>query len=402
MNKWVTPVAVLFFALLFVTAPCIAFQPVKATSGNIVVPDDYATIQSALDTVQNGDRIYVKTGIYHENLNITKSVSLIGESKDSTVIDGNSSQGYRAPIRIYSNNVTVTGFKIEDSWTGILIGHVNDCKISGNIFTNNHDGIVLSSASRNVLEANVIERVKTNGYGIQLWDSTNNILKKNQIYSASIGIAIRGQPSNSFGENNWVLANILSDCAEQTIMIGSSSNNILMANTVSNSGRGISLFETDNNTIHHNNFLSNSKQVTDSSPEPAANGGIHYSISQWEDGKEGNYWSNYVGADANLDGIGDTPYSVNEKNTDHYPLMNPVSEQEMTRTINKEIQFPSATPSPSPSPTTLEPKSTDTSSNPEPFPNGQAIAITASATVATVGLFVFFKKYSSYTEGGNP
>ena len=45
--------------------------------------------------------------------------------------------------------------------------------------------------------------------------------------------------------------------------------------------------------------------------------------------------------------------------------------------------------------------STDTLPNPEPFPTGQAIAITASVTVAAVGLFVFFKKYSSYTEGGN-
>jgi nitrous oxidase accessory protein len=402
MNKWVTPVAVLFFALLFATTSCIAFKPVKAVSGDIVVPDDYATIQSALDAAQSGDRIHVRNGVYHENLNITKSVSLVGENKDSTIIDGNSSQGYRAPIRIYSNNITVTGFKITDSWTGVLIGQFNDCKISGNRFTNNHDGIVLSSASRNVLEANVIERVKTNGYGIQLWDSTNNILERNQISSASIGIAIRGQPSISFGENNWVLANILSDCAEQTIMIVSSSNNILVGNTVSNSGRGISLFETDNNTIHHNNFVSNSKQVTDSSPEPAANGGVHYSISQWDDGKEGNYWSNYVGADANQDGIGDTPYSVNEKNTDNYPFMNPVSEQEITRNINREIQFPSTTPSPSPSPTTLEPTPADTPSNPEPFPTGQAIAITASVTVATTGLFVFFKKYSNYTEGGNP
>ena len=124
----------------------------NALHETIVVPDDYSTVQSAIDAAQEGDRIYVKSGVYHENLRVNKSVSLVGESYDSTVIDGNSSQGYRAPSRIKSDNVSVSGFKIADSWTGILIGHVNGCNISGNRLTNNHYGMVLSSASSNFLE----------------------------------------------------------------------------------------------------------------------------------------------------------------------------------------------------------------------------------------------------------
>jgi hypothetical protein len=43
----------------------------------------------------------------------------------------------------------------------------------------------------------------------------------------------------------------------------------------------------------------------------------------WDDGypSGGNYWSDYNGYDSDHDGIGDTPYFIDENNTDHYPLM---------------------------------------------------------------------------------
>jgi len=43
----------------------------------------------------------------------------------------------------------------------------------------------------------------------------------------------------------------------------------------------------------------------------------------WDDGypSGGNYWSDYAGVDADGDGIGDTPYVIDENNTDRYPLI---------------------------------------------------------------------------------
>jgi hypothetical protein len=40
-----------------------------------------------------------------------------------------------------------------------------------------------------------------------------------------------------------------------------------------------------------------------------------------DNGIGGNYWSGYNGTDSDQDGIGDTPYIIDENNTDHYPLM---------------------------------------------------------------------------------
>ncbi len=41
----------------------------------------------------------------------------------------------------------------------------------------------------------------------------------------------------------------------------------------------------------------------------------------WDDGKRGNFWSDYNGTDANGDGIGDTPYVIDVLNEDRYPLV---------------------------------------------------------------------------------
>jgi hypothetical protein len=50
----------------------------------------------------------------------------------------------------------------------------------------------------------------------------------------------------------------------------------------------------------------------------------------WDSGKEGNYWSDYQtrypdAKEKGTSGIGDTPYIIDENNTDHYPLMSPVA-----------------------------------------------------------------------------
>ncbi len=47
-----------------------------------------------------------------------------------------------------------------------------------------------------------------------------------------------------------------------------------------------------------------------------------------------NYWNDYSGTDSNGDGIGDTPYIIDENNQDNYPSMNPVN-------VSKIPEFPS-------------------------------------------------------------
>lgn len=60
-------------------------------------------------------------------------------------------------------------------------------------------------------------------------------------------------------------------------------------------------------------------------------------LESWSDGKRGNYWSNYNGIDSNFDGVGDTPFVIDEKRQDPYPLMVPYN---ITNLNDIDIQMP--------------------------------------------------------------
>ena len=79
---------------------------------------------------------------------------------------------------------------------------------------------------------------------------------------------------------------------------------------------GIAFYGASNNFVYHNYFINNSRQVSNF---------YGTETNSWDNGSEGNYWSDYNGTDTNEDGIGDIPYVIDENNQDNYPLMSPDS-----------------------------------------------------------------------------
>jgi len=84
-----------------------------------IVPSDYESIQEAVNESLDGDVIYVKAGIYQENLVIDKSIILIGEDPRRTLLDGGMSD---YTILIRRGGVVITGFTITGGGTIIDVG----------------------------------------------------------------------------------------------------------------------------------------------------------------------------------------------------------------------------------------------------------------------------------------
>jgi parallel beta-helix repeat protein len=117
---------------------------------------------------------------------------------------------------------------------------------------------------------------------------------------------------------NSVSENTILDCNDVGIRLQDSDWNMVTRNIVKDSGCGISVYIANNNDVQQNIFINNSIEVG-ADEWYARQWGYGYSLNSWKN----NYYSDYNGTDNDGDGIGDTPYIINEKNQDNYPLVNP-------------------------------------------------------------------------------
>jgi len=74
-----------------------------------VYQGDGTPIQDAIDDAEPGDTIYVHAGTYVKNLVVRKSLTLVGENRSTTVIDGDGSADI---IRVCADGCTIRGFTI--------------------------------------------------------------------------------------------------------------------------------------------------------------------------------------------------------------------------------------------------------------------------------------------------
>lgn len=143
---------------------------------------DYTCIQDAVTDAGYGDSIYVCNGTYYEHVVIEKTITVFGEDKDSTIIDGNES--YHV-VSIRADEVSVSGFTVQNrgSGTGILISFglntADHANISGNIITNNGRGISIWNSYNNIISGNDI--IGNRASGIHLSRTAHSTISANTI-----------------------------------------------------------------------------------------------------------------------------------------------------------------------------------------------------------------------------
>ena len=300
------------------------------------------SIQDAIDAANPGDTVFVYNGTYYENIVIDKSISLIGEDKDTTIIDG---EGIGDVISVTSAWVNISGFTIQNSsvdlynpGSGIRLNSTNYVKITDNNINNNAFGILLYSSSNN----NIISNSITNNsnhyyYGIVLvYSSNNNNIANNIVANNDIGISL-----DVFCNNNKIIDNEITN-NNHSIYLDSSSNNTVTDNDVNNNMCGILLLESNHNTITYNNITDNKEGgviITwlSSNNSIYHNNLINNTQNTYDEGnniwynpdlKQGNYYDDYTekypNATQTINGTWDTPYNITGGSAkDYYPLINP-------------------------------------------------------------------------------
>ena len=364
----------LVFALLI--SLMIIVQSAESSSKTIVVPDDYPTIQEAIDSASAGDTVFVKNGVYTEKIRIDKSLSLIGEDRQNTVVIGVTTRFSASyAVRVTAEDVTISGFTIKDDHTGdrkigIWVDTENyqfqpsRCRIIGNNIENNRiEGIVIQSGENHVISENNITRNKK---GISV-GSSNNVISGNNIRgNNALGVSVVSSTNVTISENNisgngvtpsygetnpgglnlrsygsfFVYGNNITDNQGFGVQFAEGcSNSLVYQNNILRNGIGVKLLNFPlggdstigtGNIVYLNNIVDNSQQAfVERGWSGNSEQGNGTDVVAWDNSEEGNYWSDYLSsypnaAEVAASGIGDTPYVVDENGVDHYPLMQQV------------------------------------------------------------------------------
>jgi parallel beta-helix repeat protein len=253
---------------------------VSVNGATINVPTNHSTIQAAINAANPGDTINVSAGTYNENIDINKSINLVGAGADVTTIKASNPNDH--VIEITANGVNVSGFTVGGAkdWpnSGIYLNGANYCTIANNNILINQIGIFLNSSSNNTLNYNTASNNKN--YGISLVLSSNNTLNNNTGNNNGLtGIILFRSNNNTLNNNtasnnnllgiriqssryNTLNYNTANSNTRDGILLDRSSNNNLHINTVNNNFYGIYLALSSNNTIKGNNASSNTHGIT--------------------------------------------------------------------------------------------------------------------------------------------
>ncbi|MCK4600319.1 right-handed parallel beta-helix repeat-containing protein [Candidatus Bipolaricaulota bacterium] len=144
-----------------------------------------------------------------------------------------------------------------------------------------------------------------NWIGITLNFASYNRVSGCTLASNAEGLHLR------FSRDNQVLSNAIYGNDYAAIWLYASNTNEIVGNFLAESHMGVYLdLGSEGNLLYKNTFLDNVHNAHSDD------------LNQWDYEGEGNYWFNYVGIDADENGIGDSPYVIaSDSDQDNFPLL---------------------------------------------------------------------------------
>ena len=255
------------------------YMPLLEASPTILrVPEDYPTIQAAVNAASNDDLIEVHNGTYVENVDVNKRLNIYASDGASiTIVKASNSNDH--VFEVTANNVTIMNFTVTDATgyhkSGVYLNGVSYCDISNNVVTNNSFGIYVYSSTyndvyNNIATGNVYHGVHirfssninvtnndvtlNNGDGVYVHESNYSLIEGNTITNQSTGYGISLHES-SF---NTITDNDVTSNSMGLVLVSNCNNNTITNNDISqNPNGGIILGSSNNNTIADNTLSLN-------------------------------------------------------------------------------------------------------------------------------------------------
>lgn len=352
----------LFVLFLLIGISAIPLKAQEVYTGNITINSDGSISPFGMDIPPNSPIQKLDNSTYVFVENIIGNVTVL---KDNTVLNGNGYNiednsvywigqilGDTSGVILQASNVTVKNLQFNPCFTGIHIINSTNCNISMNQFHNCTFGVTLDSANNTTINQNnftadlAIYTPWVLHEGINIESSENNNITQNSFYLLNYDIWVQFARQNSISNNTSLYGTFLelvdssnniaadNNCTYPFIAFSLrnkstnelTTNNTIVRNTVVNSSFNVVLNNASGNLFFHNNFFNSFQNIDMLYPNST--------VESWDNGVEGNYWTDYNGTDINQDGIGDTPYTLHTNdpallnmsypnNVDHYPLMKP-------------------------------------------------------------------------------
>ena len=260
---------------------------------NVIIVTEEDNLQEIINNAQQGDIIYLKKGNYTQyRIMVNKSLTIVGEDPEKTIISGNNQEDATVILDVLADHVIIKNLTFTEAAPGYPPG---------------------------------------GGRALILTDVKNVTIQDCIIYACSYGIEI----SNS--SNNNIVRNNITQTSYAIRFAGGSQSNIVAYNNIYNNSIGISFAGSNdiNNKIYNNNFIDNKNNID----------GLwgYYNSWYFDYTVGGNYWSNYTGQDKfsgqnqdqpGSDGIGDEPYQYQDQDLDKYPYMRKIHCFEALKTDN--------------------------------------------------------------------
>lgn len=196
-----TVVAMTLHFLLNATAPTQTDDRIQPPENTLYVGGSslgsYTTIGDAIRAAEKDDTVFVHSGTYHENVVVDKQIRLIGEGRDTTIVDAG---GRGDAVRITAGNTLLSGFTCRNGGTGpnclddasIEIVSDNNIVRNNTCLSTNYGIWVLNSAG-NTIQDNICDAEYD---GIWLMNSRNTILRNNSM--TRCGLVIDGTSLQDF------------------------------------------------------------------------------------------------------------------------------------------------------------------------------------------------------------